>query len=427
MEVLGGPSRDRSALSAHLQPDMRVASAAAAFFSSTTRRLQRNPRNIQHARQMATSEMASYDGSGQVPAPLVDVDCNLLHEDFIKAMVSISTVKVDGVDDAWKILHHPSTAQSNIVAMISPSSTLDESELSVQLLENSTINDRNGIDVKTSESLRICMCLYRAIAHVHWLRLNHNRNHVAVGVHPYHVLEVGEPDAETTNRLRKLLDENKSAISCIGECGLDYMDGFPDSKHQVPWFKAQLELAIEYQLPIFLHERIAFDDTTACIDEAAQKHGIDKIPRIIVHCYTGTLEQCKEYMRRGYYISFSGFVNKPGSEEVKSCLRSGVIPLDKIMIETDAPYLGFDGCKDAFFDAEGDAFSSLSAKKRKKLKSHYPNVPSALPMVLETVQREINAGRGERGDELLSIEQLARITSDNACSFFGLDRSIIKR
>lgn len=374
---------------------MRVAPAAAAFFSSSTRRLLlRNPRTIPLARPMASTEI----GSGQAAPPLVDVDCNLLHEDFIKAMGSISTVKVDGVDDAWKVLHHPSTVQSNIVAMISPSSTLNESELAVQLLERSTINDRNGIEVKTT-----------------------------VGVHPYHVLEVGEPEAETINRLRKLLDKNKSVISCIGECGLDYMDGFPDRKYQVPWFKAQLELAVEYQLPIFLHERIAFDDTTACIDEAAQKHGDDKIPGIIVHCYTGTLEQCKEYMRRGYYISFSGFVNKPGSEEVKSCLRSGVIPLDKIMIETDAPYLGFDGCKDAFFDAEGDAFSSLSAKKRKKLKSHYPNVPSALPMVLETVQKEINAGREERGDELLSIDQLARITRDNACSFFGLDKTIIKR
>ena len=375
---------------------MRVTSAAAAFLSSSTRRLLLNPRNILLARPMATTEMASCDGSEQVSPPLVDVDCNLLHEDLMKAMDSISTVKVDGVDDSWKILHHHSTVQSNIVAIISPSSTLDESERSVRLLENSTINDRNGIEVKTT-----------------------------VGVHPYHALEVGEPDVETINRLRKLLDNNKSVISCIGECGLDYMDGFPDSKHQKPWFKAQLELAVEYQLPIFLHERIAFDDTTACIDEVVQKHGSD-VP-IIVHCYTGTLEQCKEYMRRGYYISFSGFVNKPGSEEVKSCLRSGVIPLDKIMIETDAPYLGFDGCKDAFFDAEGDAFSTLSAKKRKKLKSHYPNVPSALPMVLETVQTEINAGREERGDELLSIEQLARITSANACSFFGLDKSIIKR
>lgn len=402
---------------------MRVAPAAAAFFSSSTRRLLlRNPRTIPLARPMASTEI----GSGQAAPPLVDVDCNLLHEDFIKAMGSISTVKVDGVDDAWKVLHHPSTVQSNIVAMISPSSTLNESELAVQLLERSTINDRNGIEVKTSKSLRFCVSFshHRSRA---LLQHTHNINHAAVGVHPYHVLEVGEPEAETINRLRKLLDKNKSVISCIGECGLDYMDGFPDRKYQVPWFKAQLELAVEYQLPIFLHERIAFDDTTACIDEAAQKHGDDKIPGIIVHCYTGTLEQCKEYMRRGYYISFSGFVNKPGSEEVKSCLRSGVIPLDKIMIETDAPYLGFDGCKDAFFDAEGDAFSSLSAKKRKKLKSHYPNVPSALPMVLETVQKEINAGREERGDELLSIDQLARITRDNACSFFGLDKTIIKR
>jgi len=89
------------------------------------------------------------------------------------------------------------------------------------------------------------------------------------------------------------------------------------------------------------------------------------------------------------------------------------------MLETDAPYMGFAGNKGSFFDAEGEAFSSLSAKKRKRLLSMYPNVPSSLPAVLVAVCEEINAGREERGEAKLSPESLAQITTQNAIEFFG--------
>ena len=86
--------------------------------------------------------------------------------------------------------------------------------------------------------------------------------------------------------------------------------------------------------------------------------------------------------------------------------------------------MGFEGNKDSFFEAEGESFTSLSSKKRKQLKSSLypsPNVPSSLPLILEAVCNEVNLGREERGETILSVEELGNITTNNAISFFGLD------
>ena len=180
-------------------------------------------------------------------------------------------------------------------------------------------------------------------------------------------------------------------------------------------------MAYEHNLPIFLHERLAFDDTLSCIDEVTEKHNTK--PYIIVHCYTGSYDECLEYSNRGYHFSISGYICKSGegSDVVKRCLRDAIIPLYKLMIETDSPYMGFAGNKDSFFEAEGESFTSLSSKKRKRLKSLYPNVPSSLPLVLQVVCNEINSGREKRGETTLSVEELGHITTNNAISFFGLD------
>ena len=97
--------------------------------------------------------------------PLVDVDCNLLHSDLMSVMDSISSINVDDkeMEDAFKILHHPSTMGSNIVGMVSPSSTISESEKSVQLLESCTDEQRNHICIKTSVGVHPvslpCICI----------------------------------------------------------------------------------------------------------------------------------------------------------------------------------------------------------------------------------------------------------------------------
>ena len=287
---------------------------------------------------MSTSS-SKYDESTQTlidhmkqPLPLIDVDCNLLHEDLISILQeSPDTIYQDTSTNLHlRILHHPSTVASNIAGVFSPSSTIDEARTMHSILLSSTAEGRNNIDVRMS-----------------------------VGVHPYHAEEAGdltEIESDVAHQISTLMDkdasnasgngEHNNFITCIGEAGLDYSDGFPSRDKQLPWFEFQLRCAKKYNLPLFLHERLAFDDTVALIDKVfSDKDGDDDHddspppppPPIIIHCFTGTKEECEKYVERGYHISVSGYVlkNGDGPEEVKSCLRDGIIPLDKLMIETD--------------------------------------------------------------------------------------------
>ena len=201
----------------------------------------------------------------------------------------------------------------------------------------------------------------------------------------------------------------------VGECGLDGSEGFPDLFEQVPWFAAQIALAEMLQLPLFVHERLAFEETMELLGDMEQA-----VP-VIVHCFTGTVPECQAYVQRGYSISISGYVFREEAEAVRQCLEQNVIPLDKLMIETDAPYMGFPGCRDAFCAKNAATIQeSLNAKKRKKLTaSQYPNAPSSLQAVLLKVLHHINVGRTERGEEPMSEAELARQTTSNANSFFG--------
>ncbi|KAL7489959.1 hypothetical protein ACHAW6_015752 [Cyclotella cf. meneghiniana] len=351
--------------------------ATAAFHTASSR-----PPTRTSSYSLATMEKSNEQSSSTLP-PLVDVDCNLMHPDLISVMNSLSTLPPTNphVPKELQILHHPSTRLANIVAVLSPSSTVDESEASVELLRTTSPRDANRISVKTT-----------------------------AGVHPYHCRT--PPTPRDMDRLRALLDR-PDHVSCVGETGLDYSPGFPPRELQIEWFRLQLDLASEYGMPVFLHERGAFADLIRCIDEAGRE---------LTDCFTGSRRECEEYVKRGYFISVSGYILREGEEHerVRTCLREGIVPLDRLMIETDAPYMGFVGNKRVFYEAEGDGFSGLSSKKKKRLMSIYPNVPCVLPQVLRRAWEEIRCGREQRGESGVSLEELAEITTQNAKKFFGL-------
>ena len=274
---------------------------------------------------------------------LIDVDCNLLHADLISV--------IPDNKDPLAILKHSSTVDAGIVGVLSPSSTLEESEKSVQLCSRLQNEDDVQIEVLTT-----------------------------VGVHPYHAAEL----PVTEQRLSHLeeLALSGSAVVCIGECGLDYSEGFPDSLNQLEWFNAQLDLAVKLEKPLFLHERLAFEDFIGSLEKATNRNNVAELPPAVVHCFTGTRREAIEYIDRGFYIGITGFILKDteGAEEVKTLLRDGLIPIEKIMIETDAPYLGFANSRDSFLEGEKERFTSLNSKKRKKLlKSTYPNGKKSSP------------------------------------------------
>ena len=155
-----------------------------------------------------------------------------------------------------------------------------------------------------------------------------------VGVHPH---DAKTYDDSTSDTIKKIILENPLAVA-IGECGLDYNRNFsskPDQRHA---FREQLIIACQLQKPIFVHEREAHGELLEIIDGVTSEQYT--LPPIVIHCFTGTEEEALTYIKRGYYIGFTGTICK---KERGAPLREFIpkIPLDRIMIETDAPFMGF--------------------------------------------------------------------------------------
>eukprot|EP00590_Aulacoseira_subarctica_P009717 CAMPEP_0172436254 /NCGR_PEP_ID=MMETSP1064-20121228/71627_1 /TAXON_ID=202472 /ORGANISM="Aulacoseira subarctica , Strain CCAP 1002/5" /LENGTH=372 /DNA_ID=CAMNT_0013184651 /DNA_START=87 /DNA_END=1205 /DNA_ORIENTATION=- len=357
-----------------------------------------------------SSESHTISNTSEKKIPLVDIDCNLFHKDLLSMMdVKFSGGSSLGGDgdsfdikskSPFSILYHPSSREANIRAVFSPGSTLSDSQHGLEALMayHRSLNDRNKndyfVDVKTS-----------------------------IGIHPFHA-EEESINKDTRAAMCTLIEKGRAEdlISCIGECGLDYSPSFPDKNLQLPWFQLQLDLAYQYNLPLFIHERLAFKDTIQCIEDVMKRHQPQPLPPTVIHCFTGTLEECKEYVSRGFFIGITGYILKTGHgpAEVASILSSGVIPLNKLMIETDSPYMGFPCCRDVYLKYEQDALLRMSSKARKRIvQSTSPNVPSSLTLVLKGVVSALNKGRQDRGEEMLTEEQLGTICTHNAIGFFG--------
>lgn len=148
------------------------------------------------------------------------------------------------------------------------------------------------------------------------------------GVHPH--------DAKTCNNktLQELEEIAKNpCVVAIGECGLDYNRDYSPRDVQREWFEKQIELAEKLNMPLFLHER----DAHEYMFNILERHG-EIAKKSVIHCFTGTKEEAENYIDLGCYIGVTGWIcdmkrGKSLQEAVK------VIPSDKLMIETDAPFL----------------------------------------------------------------------------------------
>lgn len=150
--------------------------------------------------------------------------------------------------------------------------------------------------------------------------------YAVVGVHPHSAKEV---DGETIERLRELSKEDK--VIAIGEIGLDYYYDNSPRDLQVKWFKEQIKLAKEVELPIVVHTRDAAQETFDILKENAKDHPV------ILHCYSGSVEMAEEYVKLGYYISLAGPLTFKNARLPKEVAEK--IPMDRLLIETDCPYL----------------------------------------------------------------------------------------
>ncbi len=202
------------------------------------------------------------------------------------------------------------------------------------------------------------------------------------GVHPHHASDYTDASDAL---IRSLVD--RDAVVAVGECGLDYFRNFSPREAQLEAFRRQLDIARDTGMPVFLHQRDAHDDFVETLEPA-----LPHIPHAVAHCFTGEGESLREYLAMGLYIGITGWIcDERRGKHLHDIVD--VIPDDRLLIETDAPYL-------------------LPRTIQPKPKTRR-NEPMYLPEVLKVVAE----ARGQ------SEEHVARITTDNARRFFRLPTS----
>ena len=194
------------------------------------------------------------------------------------------------------------------------------------------------------------------------------------GVHPHSADQMSE---EVLIGIDHFAENDK--VVAIGETGLDYFYMNSEKEVQIDSFTEHIRLGKKHNLPIIIHVRDAHEDMI----EILSKESMPDTPGVI-HCFTGDYDTAKKYLDLGFYISFSGIVTYKRSEELREAAKK--IPKDKILIETDSPYLA-------------------PVPHRGK-----PNEPSYVKHVAETISNV-------RG---ISFDEIAEITKANAEKLFRI-------
>ncbi|MBR5152320.1 MAG: TatD family hydrolase [Clostridia bacterium] len=150
--------------------------------------------------------------------------------------------------------------------------------------------------------------------------------YASVGVHPGEISGMCNEDLDTL----KTLALSNPKVRAIGEIGLDYHYDDADPQKQQFWFRRQLELAKELSMPVVIHDRDSKGDCIRILKEMQVSNGV-------MHCFSGSAETATELVNMGFMVSFTGVLTfKNARRAVEAC---SVVPLDRLMIETDCPYM----------------------------------------------------------------------------------------
>ena len=199
-----------------------------------------------------------------------------------------------------------------------------------------------------------------------------------VGTHPHHANEI---NSESMKKMRILIKDLKPCS--VGETGLDFFRNLSTLEEQIFAFEEQIKLSIEFNKPLFLHQRDAHDEFIKIIMK--YKNDINKA---VVHCFTGTQKQLDTYLNLGFCIGLTGWIcDERRNVELRKSIKN--IPLDRLMIETDSPYL---------------IPRNLIIKPKNNR-----NEPSYLPHIAKEIADIIN----------IDLSKLIDITYKNSISFFS--------
>jgi TatD DNase family protein len=203
--------------------------------------------------------------------------------------------------------------------------------------------------------------------------------YATAGVHPHHAIDYSDV---TDARLRELAHQPE--VRAVGETGLDYHRNYSPRDVQLQVFERQLHIAVEVGKPLFLHQRDAHHDFLALL-----KRYRDKVPAVVVHCFTDTHEALKDYLALDCHIGITGWIcDERRGTHLREFVRE--IPADRLMIETDAPY--------------------LLPRTVRPQPSHRRNEPMYLKHICEEIARDRNE----------PAEVTAAHTAATAKAFFGL-------
>jgi TatD DNase family protein len=199
--------------------------------------------------------------------------------------------------------------------------------------------------------------------------------YATVGIHPH---EAKSADAAALDELTRL--GRSSKVVAIGETGLDFHYNFSKQPDQRRVFIAHLEIARELNLPVIVHSRNAFDETVEILDRDGRG-----LKGVVFHCFSGSAEQAKSLLSRGYHMSFTGVVTFKNAQATRDAAR--VVPLDRLMVETDCPYM----CPEP-------------------VRNQKPNEPALM----------VHTARCLAEVKGVKMDSLAEATTQTATTFFGL-------
>ncbi|MBS1258662.1 MAG: D-aminoacyl-tRNA deacylase [Candidatus Scalindua arabica] len=197
--------------------------------------------------------------------------------------------------------------------------------------------------------------------------------YASIGIHPN---EASKVSGEVWSRLEALAGGNK--VVAIGETGLDYYRDRSKKEDQKRLFRQHIELSLQHNLPVIIHNREASDD---CLEIVREYNGKVKG---VVHCFAGTVEDAEEFLTLGFHISFAGPITFPKADNLREALKA--VPVERLLLETDCPFL---------------------APQPKRGKRNEPSyLQYTIPVLAELYK--------------LSVEDIKRVTALSAKNLFGI-------
>lgn len=198
----------------------------------------------------------------------------------------------------------------------------------IDMLEKITPDEaiKNAIEFGVKKLILPCSEA-KDIDRVNEFSLKFNNVYALLGVHPS---EIAGWNDDVREKIRRLVKINKKIVG-IGEIGLDYHWDATNKDKQKAAFIEQIELANELRLPICIHDRDAHKDTLDILKE------YNRGSKGVLHCFSGSVEFMRDCIKEGYYIALGGVVTFKNAQKVRDVAQA--VPLDKLLLETDAPFL----------------------------------------------------------------------------------------